>query len=384
MRDVHSQDGNTLSSGWDGVDVPQFKPLDGDRSCDVCVVGAGIAGLSVAYHLCREGKKVIVVDDSQIGDGQTGRTSAHLSSEWDDRYMEAERSLGAEAAALIYHSHATAIDAVEEIAKRESIDCDFQRVDGWLFLGPGDESKLLVDELAAAKRAGFFDAEYRDALDVAGHAFGPALRFPRQAIFHPLKYIAGLARFITSHGGAIFCGDRVIDVQGIDPKNKEPAKATTQRGPVVSATEGIAVCTNTPAPINDWMGIYTKQAAYRTYVIAGRIATGAVPPGLYWDTLDPYHYVRTQPMPSDAKSGDAKSELLLVGGEDHKTGQQPETSAPFASLERWAHEHFPGMEEVLYKWSGQVQEPNDSVAFIGRAPHAKQAVYVTTGDSGMG
>src|SRR5205823_3990877 len=143
MSDVHSQDGKTLSSWWDGIDLPQFKPLDGDRSCDVCVVGAGIAELSVAYHLCRQGKKVIVVDDSQVGDGQSGRTSAHLSSEWDDRYMEAERSLGAEASALIYDSHATAIDTIEQIAKRENIDCDFARVDGWLFLGPGDETKLL-------------------------------------------------------------------------------------------------------------------------------------------------------------------------------------------------------------------------------------------------
>src|SRR3954469_21959391 len=132
MRDVHSQDGKTLSSWWDGVDVPQFKPLDGDRSCDVCVVGAGIAGLSVAYHLVRAGKKVIVVDDSQVGDGQTGRTSAHLSSEWDDRYSEAERSLGPEAAHLIYESHSRAIDTIEEISKRENIDCEFKRVDGWL------------------------------------------------------------------------------------------------------------------------------------------------------------------------------------------------------------------------------------------------------------
>jgi nitrite reductase/ring-hydroxylating ferredoxin subunit len=171
----------------------------------------------------------------------------------------------------------------------------------------------------------------------------------------------------------------VIDVQGIDPKSNDPAKATTQRGPVVSAVNGIAVCTNTPAPINDWMGIYTKQAAYRTYVIAARIAKGAVPAGLYWDTLDPYHYIRTQPMQNDAKA-----ELLLIGGEDHKTGQPPATAAPFMALERWGREHFPAMQEVLYKWSGQVQEPNDSVAFIGRAPHAKPGIYVATGDSGMG
>jgi len=379
MSTINSQDGQTLSSWWDGVEIPRFRPLDGDRSCDVCVIGAGIAGLSVAYHLCNAGTKVIVVDDSQVGDGQSGRTSAHLSSEWDDRYLEAERALGAQAACQIYDSHSKAIDTIESIAKKEKIDCDFARVDGWLFLGPDDKDQLLLDELAAAMRAGFFDAEHRDSLKIGEHNFGPALRFPRQAIFHPLKYLAGLTRCITSRGGEIFCGDRVNDVQGFDPKNNEPAKATTQRGPVVSAARGIAVCTNTPAPINDWMGIYTKQAAYRTYVIAVRIDKGVVPAGLYWDTLDPYHYVRTQPLPA---KGDG--ELLLIGGEDHKTGQHPPTAAPFASLETWGRQRFPAMKEVLYRWSGQVQEPADSVAYIGRAPHAKQGIYVATGDSGMG
>src|SRR4051812_9937390 len=174
----HSQDGQTHSCWWDGVDVPQFRPLDGDRSCDVCVIGAGIAGLSIAYHLCNAGAKVIVVDDSQIGDGQTGRTSAHLSSEWDDRYLEAERALGAEAACQIYDSHSKAIDTIESIAKKEHIACDFARVDGWLFLGPDDKDQLLLDELAAAMRAGFFDAEHRDSLKIGEHNFGPALRFP--------------------------------------------------------------------------------------------------------------------------------------------------------------------------------------------------------------
>src|SRR4051812_11559382 len=161
IPDSESQDGKTLSSWWTGVDVPHFGPLDHDRRCDVCVIGAGIAGLSVAYHLVRAGKSVIVIDDSQIADGQSGRTSAHLASEWDDRYYDAERSLGEEAAQVIYDSHNKAIETIEEISKRENIDCDFQRVDGWLFLGEGHKEKELDEELEAAKRAGFFDAEKR-------------------------------------------------------------------------------------------------------------------------------------------------------------------------------------------------------------------------------
>ncbi|MBC8107623.1 MAG: FAD-dependent oxidoreductase [Anaerolineae bacterium] len=372
-----SQDGKTVSSWFEHVEVPQFDPLDGDRECDVCIVGAGIAGLSVAYQLIHAGRSVIVIDDSQIGDGQTGRTSAHLASEWDDRYFEAERELGAEAARKIYDSHSRAIDEIEAIAQRENIDCDFQRVHGWLFLDPSTKESDLDDELKAAHRAGFGDVERQPRLPIEGFDPVPCLRFGRQAEFHPIRYLAGLARTITQRGGKIFCGDRVVDVQGTDKSKHARATAITQRGPVVRAN-AIVVCTNTPAPINDWMGIYTKQSAYRTYVIAAKIPKGSIPSALYWDTADPYHYVRVQKMPQQ------DFDLLLIGGEDHKTGQFPERAAPFMRLETWARPRFKQMGEVIYRWSGQVQEPIDGVAFIGLSPHAKPDVYVATGDSGMG
>ena len=376
-----SQDGTTVSSWWAGVDVPKFGPLPGDMTCDACVIGAGIAGLSVAYQLSKSSSfKVVVVDDSQVGDGQTGRTSAHLTCVWDDRFCDAERTLGEEAARQVYHSHSTAIDVIEATARDEKIDCDFARVDGWLFLGEGDEPKLLDEELTAAHRAGFFTAEKRD-LAPAMLNNGPCLRFPNQAQFHPMKYLAGLARVLTSRGVEIYCGDRINDVQGTDPEKNEPAKATSERGAVVTASKAIVVCTNTPAPINDWMGVYTKQAPYRTYVIALRIPKGSVPLGLYWDTQDPYHYVRVLPA---ATGADVDHDLLLVGGEDHKTGQAPEGAAPFLKLETWARKRFSNVGEVAFRWSGQVQEPADGVAYIGKAPHKRDGVFVATGDSGQG
>ncbi|CAN5654561.1 FAD-dependent oxidoreductase [soil metagenome] len=371
------EDGKTVSSWHEDVDVPQFSELDKNRECDVCIVGAGIAGLSVAYQLAVGGRSVIVLDDSQVGDGQTGRTSGHLASAWDDRYFTAERELGTEATKLIYESHSRAIDKIESIAQRERIDCDFQRVHGWLFLDPEHDEKLLNDELAAAHRAGFGDVEKQPRLPIGGFGAVPCLRFGGQAEFHPMKYLAGLARSITQRGGKIFCGDRVIDVQGTDAKKNERAVATTQRGPLVRAG-AIVVCTNTPAPINDWMGIYTKQASYRSYVIGAKIPKKSVPSALYWDTTDPYHYVHVQKLPRE------NFDLLLVGGEDHKTGQFPERAAPFMRLETWAKSKFKQMGEVVYRWSGQVQEPIDGVAFIGKAPHGKPDVYVCTGDSGMG
>jgi glycine/D-amino acid oxidase-like deaminating enzyme/nitrite reductase/ring-hydroxylating ferredoxin subunit len=377
MAPQSPQDGKTTSSWFEQVDVPQFLPIDGNRECDVCVVGAGIAGLSVAYQLTAAGRSVLIINDKQIGDGQTGRTSAHLASEWDDRYFEAERELGAEATRLIYDSHSRAIDEIESIAGRENIDCEFQRVHGWLFLDPSTKESDLDEELKAAHRAGFGDCQRQPRLPIEGFDPVPCIRFGRQAEFHPMKYCAALARCITARGGRIFCGDRVVDVQGCESDSNRRCRTTTQRGPVITSN-AIVVCTNTPAPINDWMGIYTKQAAYRTYLIGAKIAPGSIPHGLYWDTADPYHYVRVQPMPNQ------EFELLLIGGEDHKTGQKHDGAAPFARLEDWARSKFKQIGEVVYRWSGQVQEPIDGVGFIGLSPHKHPNVYVATGDSGMG
>jgi nitrite reductase/ring-hydroxylating ferredoxin subunit len=137
----------------------------------------------------------------------------------------------------------------------------------------------------------------------------------------------------------------------------------------------VVVATNTP--FNDRFVMHTKQAAYRTYAIAAAVPRGTIPTALYWDTEDPYHYVRLH-------AGDGDRELLIVGGEDHKTGQADDPETRFARLEAWAHERFPAIATVTHHWSGQVVEPVDGVAFIGRNPLDESNVYIATGDSGMG
>jgi Rieske Fe-S protein len=134
------------------------------------------------------------------------------------------------------------------------------------------------------------------------------------------------------------------------------------------------VCTNTP--VVDLVAIHTKQAPYRTFAIAAELPRGAVPHVLLWDTLDPYHYVRV------ARDGDA--DVLVVGGEDHKTGHEDDAARRFAALEAWARARFPMLGAVQRRWSGQVMEPVDGLAFIGADPEHRANVYVATGDSGQG
>ncbi|HEU4628901.1 MAG TPA: FAD-dependent oxidoreductase [Gemmatimonadaceae bacterium] len=351
------------------ADVPDHPPLGEDATTDVCIVGAGLAGLTTAYLLGRAGRDVLVLDDNPIGGGETGRTTAHLSSALDDRYVRLERLHGPEGARLAAESHTSAIHRIESIVREEGIDCDFQRLDGYLFLGEGDSVALLEREAEAAQRAGLTDVALLERAPVSFWNTGPCLRFPEQGQFHPLRYLTGLARAATRDGGRIHCGSHVSE---IDTSGEHPA-VKTDDGRTVRA-RALVVATN--SPVNDWVALHTKQAPYRTYVVALRVPRDSVPRALYWDTPDPYHYVRLQ------RDGD--DDVLIVGGEDHKTGQGGDTDGCFDRLEVWVRDRFPMAGTVAYRWSGQVMEPVDRLAFIGRDPAGQRNVYVATGDSGHG
>jgi glycine/D-amino acid oxidase-like deaminating enzyme/nitrite reductase/ring-hydroxylating ferredoxin subunit len=358
------------TSVWMQAAVSAQPKLAEDFSADVCVVGAGIAGMTIAYLLGREGKSVIVLDDGPIGAGQTERTTAHLANALDDHYFEIERLHGERGAKLAAASHTAAIDRIETIVREENIECDFARVDGYLFVPPRESVEVLEWELNAAQRAGVTGVERVGRAPLEHFDTGPCLRFPRQAQFHPLKYLAGLAVSIARDGGRIFTDAHVDNITA-----EASARVHTTRGFTITAPV-VAVATNTP--INDLVAIHTKQAAYLTYVIGARIPQGAVTKALYWDTLDPYHYVRLQ-----SGSDPSDHDVLIVGGEDHKTGQHDDAAARFARLEGWAGERFP-LGEVQFRWSGQVMEPIDGLAFIGRNPMDKDNIFIATGDSGMG
>jgi glycine/D-amino acid oxidase-like deaminating enzyme/nitrite reductase/ring-hydroxylating ferredoxin subunit len=367
-------DGGKNDSIWTvTADVPEYPALSEDLSTNVCIVGAGIAGMTTAYLLAREGKSVVVLDDGPIAGGETGRTTAHLSFALDDRYFELERMHGERGARLAAQSHSAAVDKIEEIVNEEHIDCDFQRLDGYLFIPPGWEVEYLERERDAAQRAGLVDVRLVDRIPAREFNTGAALHFPRQGQFHPVKYLAALARAIERDGGKIYTGTHVKDVKGGVDGGKNTV-ITTADGRKVRAHHAV-VATNTP--VNDWFAIHNKQAPYRTYVIGALVPRNSVPSGLYWDTLDPYHYVRLQRL---SETHDA----LIVGGEDHKTGQAHDTDARFDCLEEWARSLFPMIEFIEFRWSGQVIEPSDSLAFIGKNPGDSDTVYIATGDSGHG
>ena len=367
---MNTDNGRTVSVWMRTGDTPRGGKLTADTEADMVVVGAGIAGMTTAYLLAREGKRVVVLDDGPVAGGETCRTTAHLSNALDDRYHVLEGHFGERGARLAAGSHTAAIDRIEEIVREEQIDCDFARLDGYLFVPPGESTEQLGEELRAAHRAGLVEVEYVERVPYEGYDFGQALRFPRQGQFHILKYIDGLARAFTRLGGRVFTGTHADEIESLDAEN---VRVKTSDGFTVSA-RACVVATNTP--VNDRVAIHTKQAPYRTYVVGARVPKGSVPQMLFWDTPDPYHYVRVQSLED--------SDVLIVGGEDHKTGQADDMAERYRCLEEWSRERFPMIESVEFRWSGQVMETVDGLAYIGRNPMDKENVFIATGDSGHG
>ncbi|MBW8901616.1 MAG: FAD-binding oxidoreductase [Massilia sp.] len=359
---------NDDHSVWkDTTEAPTFAPLTGDTSADVCVVGAGIGGLTTAYMLLREGKSVVVIDGQGIGAGETGRSTAHLFPP-DERFADIEPHFGSDKLRLVADSFRRATDCVEAIIRIERIDCEFERLPGFLFNRSGRWDTVLEREYAVTTRLGM---NVRRFERIPGLYFdsGPCLRFDAQAQFHPLKYVHGLARAITRLGGRIHDHTLAEDVRGGERLAVHCAQGAVE-------AKSVVVATNTPFQARLLKG---KQDAYRSYVLGLRVPKDAIPRLLMWDTGTPYYYVRL------AGAGDgAAHELLLVGGQDRKHDHEQFADERYENLEAWARARFPMAGEVDYRWSGLVMEPTDGLAYLGRNAGDEGDIYIITGDSGNG
>jgi glycine/D-amino acid oxidase-like deaminating enzyme/nitrite reductase/ring-hydroxylating ferredoxin subunit len=339
-----------------------------NETADTVIIGSGIAGLSTAYELAMRGKDVVVLDRGAICKGMTSRTTAHLTSMSDDGFDTVIKVRGEKAARLFYESHSAAIDRIEEIQQQHSIACNFRRLDGFLFPALGSEPSVLDDELKACRK---IDVKVKDThgLPFKGLSKTRCLRYLDQGTLHPLKYLRGVAGEIQKRNGRLYAHTVVEKVE----EDAEGVTVTTSNGKKVRAKFAV-VATN--SPINDRLTIHTKQAPYRTYAMAFTIPRGTIPDGLYWDTLDEYHYVRLQP-------GPGTTDYLIVGGADHKTGEADDADARFDAIEAWIRKLVPGLGREVHRWSGQVMDPIDYSAFIGRNP-GNDRIYISTGDSGQG
>jgi glycine/D-amino acid oxidase-like deaminating enzyme/nitrite reductase/ring-hydroxylating ferredoxin subunit len=350
----------------DTVRMPEFPSLSGHIEVDVLVIGAGITGVTTAWLLKKAGCRVAVVDQYGVGGGETGHTTAHLTYVTDSRLSELAHSLGSARAQAFWEAGLEGMRQIDENVAELGIDCGLRQVPGYLYAAKDKDAEFERDSLRKdaelAQQFGF-DAELLDEDPLFGR---PAIRFPNQLKFHPLEYLAGLAKQIPGGGSHIFGNTPGSDV---DPEKHElrTKDGVISYGAIVAATH---------IPVQGERGTFgaalfqTKLAAYSTYAIEASI--DCVPESLFWDTNDPYLYLRFDRGPKGCS--------VIIGGEDHKTGQVSDTDACYDRLEKTLRRYFP-KARATRRWSGQVWEPADGLPYIGEVTERQ---FVATGFSGNG
>lgn len=359
----------SISVWMDTQAMPSYSQLTGNTDADVCVIGSGIAGLTTAYLLGKEGKRTVILEADEVCSGETSHTTAHFAVP-DNRFYEIESMFGKAGSREVADSFGQATDLVEAICQQESLACGFTRLNGYLYSLTPEGFPDLDREHDAALRAG---ASVRKLDRVPGLSFdtGPCLEFAEQAQFHPLRYLAGICQAIERQQGRIHTHSRALDIQ-----DAAGGKLVTTANGAVRA-QAVVIATNTP--FNDRFAVHTKQAGYMTYVVAFQVPKGSVPRMLLWDTGDPYFYLRL----AEPGVNPEQSDLLIVGGQDHKVGQDIHPEHRYDEIERWTRQRFPMAGAVEYRWSGEVMEPADGIAYLGKHP-TDADTYVITGDSGNG
>ncbi len=350
----------------DTVNGHDFPQLSGQVKVDVLVVGGGITGITTAYLLKQAGCRVAVVDLKNIGGGETAHTTAHLSFVTDTRLHELASQLGRERAQAFWGAGHLAMQQIGSIVSELKIGCELKRVPGYLFAATGkdaqSEAESLREDALMATALGF-DAAFVESDPVFQR---PAVRFPNQLKFHPLKYLDAIARILPGDGCHVFSRTSGSNV------NSDKHRLETKHGTITY--DAIVAATHVPIQGERdtfWAALFqTKVAAYSTYAIEAEVES--VAESLFWDTGDPYLYYRF-----DKREGRSS---VILGGEDHKTGQEENTEARYERLERILKETFP-KARPKHRWSGQVLETPDGLPYVGEVAERQ---FLATGFSGNG
>jgi glycine/D-amino acid oxidase-like deaminating enzyme/nitrite reductase/ring-hydroxylating ferredoxin subunit len=361
---------DTTSYWIDTASLPRFAAINRNLTVDVAVVGGGITGISTAYLLKKAGHTVALLERSRCAAMDTGHTSAHLTSVTDERLRDLAKHFGGDGARAVWEAGQAAIDQIFAQIRDEEISCDFKWVPGYLHTPLRDKKvdphhrRSLMLEAALAKELGF-DAVFEEKIPLLNL---PGMRIRNQALLHPRKYLSALIGRIRGQGSHIF--------------ENSPVEAVLEKPLAIRANGHKVTCgyvvlaTNNPlmghAGLLGATLFQSKLALYTSYVLGAKIPVGAAPEACYWDTDDPYHYLRI-----DRRRNFA---LAIFGGEDHKTGQEKNTEGRFARLEKTFREIFPH-PRIDWRWSGQLIESNDGLPYFGETAERQ---FVATAYCGNG
>ncbi|MDQ4145262.1 MAG: FAD-dependent oxidoreductase [Actinomycetota bacterium] len=352
-------------SYWvDSVEGPEYPAAAGVVSVDVAVIGGGITGLTAALLLKRAGKSVAVIEANRIAHGVSGYTTAKISAGHGLIYSQITKEMGAEAARIYAESNQAAIGKISSLVEELGIDCDFEPTDNYVYSESPDQIETLQQEAEAARATGLpasFTTESTLPFPVAG-----AVKWTDQAQFHPRKYFVALAEAIDGDGSFVFEHTAATKLEEGEPCVVGTPDATISADKVVVATH---------FPTFDRGLFFAKVHPYRAYVVTAKIAEEQAPQGMWITSTSPTRSVRTTPY-EDGR-------LLIITGEGHKVGQEPDPGRRYAALEEWTRSRF-DIKSFEFRWSTQDNKSVDHVPYVGQLTRGSEHVFTATGFAGWG
>ncbi|MRG86308.1 FAD-dependent oxidoreductase [Salinibacillus xinjiangensis] len=345
----------------DSVEFESFEPLEEDIEADAVVVGGGITGITTAYLLQKEGMNVVILEASNILNGTTGHTTAKLTAQHDVIYDEFISHLGKEKARLYYEANMDAKKFVQDTIEEHGIDCDFKEQEAIIYATSQQSLANLENEWNAYKKLGI-DSDFVDSIPVDIEDVKGALVMKNQAQFHPLKYLKHLVDDFLQRGGKIYEKTTAVDIL------EEARPRVMTRNGKKATCHYVISCSH--FPFYDFKGAYfSRMYADRSYVI-GIKANKEYPGGMYLSADQPTRSLRSATINGE--------EMIIVGGEGHKTGHATNTMKHYEALQQFANQTF-GIKEFLYRWSAQDLTTLDKVPYIGHITSNDPSILVATG-----
>lgn len=360
-----TEDTNVLpqfpESYWrDSVELPSFPKLNRDITVDIAIVGGGITGITAAYLLAKEGFRVALLEAGTIFNGTTGHTTAKITAQHDLIYYELTSHFGEEKAKLYYNAQIEALQFIRENVRQYSIPCDFREEDAIIYTNSDKYVKKLQDEFQTYQKLGI-ESAYLETIPLP-LPVKAAIAIKNQAQFHPLRYLLVLVDSFLKTGGQIY---ENTTADGIE--EDQPSKITIRGGGSVTANQ---VIVSSHFPFTDPAGFYfARMYASRSYALAVKTER-QFPGGMYLSAEDPVRSLRSVSINGE--------DYVIVGGENHKTGQGICTMKHYENLRQFG-EDLLGIRHIAYRWSAQDLTTLDKVPYIGQASARHPDVYVATG-----
>ena len=323
-----------------------YPSLEEDVSADVVIIGGGITGITSAYLLAKERKKVVLLEAKELASNATGYTTAFITQSIDTDLTDLVDILGVLNTKLVWQSHGQAIDLIEKIVKDEKIDCEFTRCSNFVYASDEKQARSIYEEKKIADKLGFDIKLKKENL---GFCHNDCLEIKNQAKFHPTKYLYALAKKCEELGVKIFEKSEVLSIDetfGLAVKTEKHLVQT------------LKVIVTTYNPFNHPREIVMKGGMYESFIYELEVPKGVLKEGIYEDLSNPYYYFRVDPR--------ASHDQVIIGGEDRREELKIDKQKHFNALKKYINHIFGHLElKIISRWTGPILEPSDGLASIG-------------------